>query len=51
MFKIYWKARLHSAFPRLYGHTLSKRELERFAAAVEMQKIGRMYVAKVKVQR
>ena len=51
MFKIYWKTRLKNAFPRFFSHTLQGRELERFAAAVEMQKVGRVYVSKVRVQR
>jgi hypothetical protein len=51
MFKIYWKTRLKNAFPRFFAHTLEGRELERFAAAVEMQKVGRVYISKMKVQR
>ena len=49
--KIYNLVRLRNAFPRFYAHTLAERELERFAAAVEMQKFGRIYIATVRVQR
>ena len=51
MFKLYWKLRIRQAFPRFFAHTLNSREIERFAAAVELQKVARVYISWKKVNR
>lgn len=47
----FWRAKLRQAFPRWTAHTIQDRELERFAAAVELQKVARIYVSKVRAER
>jgi len=46
LFNLFNKFQLRRAMPKIFAHVLTEREMERFAAAVEMQKLARVYVSK-----
>jgi hypothetical protein len=48
---IYNRARVRSAFPKFVDYCIADRELERFAASVEIQKCARIYISKGIVHR
>ena len=46
LFNLFNKFQMRRAIPKIFAHVLTEREMERFAASVEVQKFARIYIAK-----